>query len=333
MKKIGIIAVLICFIATGVFSAGYPVIDVSVLFETLLQKMQEAEHFVKQIEQWKNVLEHYKREYEQIKRYYEELKGIAEKFKDDPSFKSIWENSNAFLLKLADFTSVTNSVTKELTDSLLNIKKIHGGIIDYLNSLEDGTSDYDKMIYYVENMYGGVSFYYEDFLTKNVRDSAKAENSKLKKIGETVSYYRRLLEIYKEKAEGITFKIADSEAGENILRALIAPYRENKANLGKLIEAAGSALETWEQKNVEMVKSGEMTEAQRAESLLMSTSLKNVIDDMEKKYKKNVEITASYDAAIVNIRETISRLKLLKENAEADAAYCEENIKELENKM
>ncbi len=329
ISKILLVVAMIFVFSGSVFAAGYPVIDVSVLFETLLQKMQEAEHFVKQIEQWRNVLEHYRRQWEQIKRYYEELRGIAEAFGKDPSVQSMWKNTNRFLLKLSEATSATDAVTAEMADSLVRIKRIHSQIKADVDSMDEGTSSYDKAIYSIKTMYGGMLSYYEETLPENLR-GARSSDARLRKVQEKIQVYKELLSICREKFQGIELKIGDAEASEGFLRSLVAPLRENRAAMDEMLAASRSALETWEGKSMELVQSGEMTSAQRDEALLISTSLRNSIDDLEKRRAEKDEMVRSYDESIVHIRETISRLNFLKKNTEDEISECEAALESLD---
>ena len=72
--------------------------DMQTCMQNILQKMQDAEHYVQTIKKWQEDIAMYKEQIKQIETYYKQIEGIGEQLKNGTlSFVDLWEKSKNLL--------------------------------------------------------------------------------------------------------------------------------------------------------------------------------------------------------------------------------------------
>lgn len=310
VKKMIVIVLLFCTCANMSF-AMYPVSDASVLYQTLLDRMAQVEHFFAEIEQWKNVIEHYKRQYEQIQEYYKQLQGIIEKFQDCQSLMDYWNNTKEMLNKLVQINKARGELETMLFGDGIKIMNENARVINELRDM----GNTEDVVESIKNNAPNRGIYYERIFIAAVKNNANALGVERDKLDKCIQCQSVLIDLYTKKIEELDVKIAEAEYRWLKRRWEVADYRNQGELIRKSIRDLDNVLGEYETNQMELYNDPKntATEGARAEAVNMSVSLQNQRENLKNQldsYNENIE---EFDVEIEILEETVQELKCEKE--------------------
>ena len=328
MKKI--VVILFIFITVSSCAFALFVTDLQAIMQTILQQMENIEHYAQTKLKWVEDLEQYKRQAEQIAQYYQQLKGIAEKFSSG-SFKDIWNTSKELLKKCIDITNTASQIEEKTVKTIQDVNDSVINATEYLINFESLNGSLAKKIDELCYRFRNTAYWYADTFRVSYLKSINALARLDESIQENIELSQEKIDIYQEVSDEIdtildelSDKMKDTvdliETLSNQLDILDDSINTIQTNFSVL----ASEMET-------EIQNGTITDSQRTDyqnMLLDYQNQMNIFSDLKK--TTNNKINNLYYLKI-QLDTKYTQLKFHKDNADENVKIYQEEIKKIEN--
>lgn len=321
MKKKFVIALLFAVLCCNFcFAEGTPVIDVSLIYETILQKMEALEQYAKEIEHMRTQIEHYTQQYQQIQRYYEELQGLTDTLLTADSFSQAWNTTKSVLKKCIQINKKRGQMENEAFEVIEGAMNQHAACVEYLNKQHTYENEFNKLKMKLVIKYNDRIDYYEDAFMNAYNRNTEAFAERQARKNDAKEYNQTLLREAEKRDSELRQYLAYLQANEESLKIVIETLKAEKAELLEIKAQLMDAYNEYYTQHQSFIEGGNQTEAQRAdlEATLEGTSsmieqIDSRITDINYKLEvyayymeKNTYTEVDYEADIAILQEEIA---------------------------
>lgn len=324
MKRFLVIVMLV--LVPAVSFAIYPVSDASVLYQTILEKMGQAEHFVKEIQQFKNVLLHYERQYEQIKTYYEQLAGIMGRFEDAQTFIDYWNNTKLMLEKLQQISQKRGEIETALFNDGIRLMNENAKVAEWTREMAGPDNDFSKAITAKAFSVPNQGLYYGRVFMASIRHNAEAMGLESESLSAAIEAQRYNIDISEKALELLESEIQAAKRRLYSYEYVMSGYRDEYRTVLNQLTSLTDVIEEYEQKNMELYRNPDKgaTEGQRSEALNLSLSFRSQYELMKTKLETIRRNSAYFNSQINALQDTLDDLENTRDKWEFNKARYEE---------
>lgn len=289
-----LIAVLCCNFC---FAEGTPVIDVSLIYETILQKMEALEQYAKEIEHMRTQIEHYTQQYKQIQTYYEELKGLTDKLLSSDSFSEAWNTTKSVLKKCIQINKKRGQMENEAFEVVTGAMNQHAACVEYLNKQHTYDNEFDNLKMKLIIKYNDRIDYYEDAFMKAYNRNTQAFEERQNRKNDAKEYNQTLLREAEKRDEQLRQYLAYLQANDESLQIIIETLKAEKADLLEIKASLMEAYNEYYTQHQSFIEGGNLTEAQRSDletTLSATATMIEQVDDRITDINYKLEVYAYY---------------------------------------